>query len=338
MLQKLTQLIGVSGREKQVSDYIIGEVKEYADSITRDSMGNLIVLKTGKGENRKKIMLAAHMDEIGLCVVKIQDNGLLTVKKVGGVSPFTSFMNRVQFANGTVGCVACKEKIQDIKIDQLDKLYVDIGAKDKADAEKYVRVGDLAMFKGDFVPLAGRNVMSKAFDDRSACFILIEALKKLDKPYHDVYFVFTVQEEVGLFGSTVSAEGIQPDLGIAVDITGAFDIPGDEYGNPVLGGGAAIKINDASVICDEELTEQLIKCAIDHSILYQLDALPAGGTDAGAITKSNAGVKVLGISIPTRYGHSPNSIVNLDDLEACILLLINYLKLPLVIETMEIIK
>lgn len=338
MLQELTQLFGVSGREKKVSDYIINQIREYGDSIKRDSLGNLIVQKKGTGEHKKKIMLAAHMDEIGLCVVKIQDNGLLTVKRVGGVSPYCSFMNRVMFANGTVGCVACKEKIQDIKPDQLDKLYIDIGAKDKADAEKYIRVGDVAMFQGGYTPLAGRNVMAKAFDDRSACYILIEVLKKMEKPYHDVYFVFTVQEEVGLFGSCVSSEGISPDLGIAVDITGAFDIPGDEYGNPVLGGGAAIKINDASVICDEGLTEELIQCAVKNQIAYQLDALPAGGTDAGAITKSNDGVKVLGISIPTRYGHTPNSIVNLDDLDACISLIKEFLNLPLVIETEEIIK
>ncbi|WP_313129208.1 M42 family metallopeptidase [Anaerocolumna sp.] len=338
MLEELTKIWGVSGREKRVANYIIDQIVDYADEIKKDAMGNLIALKKGNGINKKKIMTAAHMDEIGLCVVKIMENGLLLVKNVGGVSPYISFMNRVQFANGVTGCVACKEKIQKVEPNEMNKLYIDIGAKDKAEAEQYIQVGDCAMFLGEYTKLLGNNVMSKAFDDRSACFIQIETMKRMKTPYHDVYFVFTVQEEVGLFGSTTSAEGIQPDLGIAIDITGAFDIPGDEFGNPVLGGGAAIKVNDASVICDEALTQDLIDCAKNNNINYQLDALPAGGTDAGAITKSNAGVKVLGISIPTRYGHSPNSIINLADVEACIQLLIEFVEMPLNIVTEEIIK
>ena len=338
MLDKLTSLWGVSGQEKQISEYIINQVKEYADSIIRDAMGNLIVLKKGNGENKKRIMTAAHMDEIGLCVVKILDNGLLKVKNVGGVSALCSFMNRVVFKNGIVGTVGCMEKIQDIKPNEINKLYVDIGAMTKEEAEQYVQVGDLAMFRGEYTPLIGKNVMAKAFDDRSACFIQIETLKRMKTPYHDIYFVFTVQEEVGLFGSTTSSEAINPDLGIAVDITGSFDVPGDEHGNPILGKGAAIKVNDNSVICDEELVKDMITCAKENGIAYQLDALMGGGTDAGAINKSNHGVKVLGISIPTRYGHTPNSIINLDDIESCIQLLTAYTERQVPIITEEIIK
>ena len=131
----------------------------------------------------------------------------------------------------------------------------------KEEAGKYVKPGDCAVFCGDYAELAGRNVMSKAFDDRIACYIQTEALKRIKNCYHDLYFVYTVQEEVGLFGSTTSAETVKPDLGIAVDITGSFDVPGDENGNPVLGKGAAIKINDSSVICDCEMTKGLIDCA-----------------------------------------------------------------------------
>lgn len=338
MLKELTQIWGISGQEKNVSDYIISQVKDYADSIRRDAMGNLIVVKKGSGTNKRRIMVAAHMDEIGICVVKIMDNGLLKIKKVGGVSAHIAYMNRVKFENGVVGTVGCFNKIQDIQPGELDKLYVDIGAVSKEEAEKYVQVGDCAMFKGDYEELAGRNVMAKAFDDRSACYIQIETLKRMKTPYHDVYFVFTVQEEVGLFGSTTSAEYVKPDLGIAIDITGSFDVPGDEHGNPVLGKGAAIKVNDASVICDKELVLDMINFAKESKIKYQLDALIAGGTDAGAINKSNSGVKVLGISIPTRYGHSPNSIINLDDVEACVTLLQKYVERPLNIETEEIIK
>lgn len=338
MLKELTQIWGVSGYETQVSDYIAHKVMDYADSVKRDAIGNLIVLKKGNGKDKKKIMIAAHMDEIGVNVVKINSDGMLRIKMLGGVSPFISFMNRVQFQGGAVGVVSCTEKIDTIKPGNLEKMYVDIGASSKEEAEKYVQVGEPAMFIGEYTELAGKNVMAKAFDDRSACYILIEALKKMQTPYHDLYFVFTVQEEVGLFGSTTSAEGVQPDLGIAVDITGAFDVPCDQYGNPVLGGGAAIKINDSSVICDPGLTKAMIDCAKEKKIAYQLDSLPAGGTDAGAINKSNAGVKALGISIATRYGHSPSSIINLDDVDACINLLSEFAVQALEIETEKIYK
>lgn len=338
MIRDYTQTWGVSGLEKKVSDLIISEVMDYADEITRDAMGNLIVLKRGNGKNRKRIMCAAHMDEIGLCVVKIMDNGLLKVKQVGGVSALCSFMNRVKFENGVIGTVGATSPIDTVKPKEIDKLYVDIGAMSKEEAEQYVKPGDCAVFCGDYVELTGRNVMSKAFDDRIACYIQTEALKRIHECYHDLYFVYTVQEEVGLFGSTTSAESIKPDLGIAIDITGSFDVPGDENGNPVLGKGAAIKINDSSVICDREMTEKLIQCAEKNQIPYQRDALVAGGTDAGAINKSGAGVKVMGISIPTRYGHTPNSIVNLDDVEACIRLMECYLSEEVNIVTQEKIK
>ena len=225
MLKELVELWGVSGYEKNISDYIVEQVKDYADEIVRDAIGNLIVLKKGNGENKKKIMVAAHMDEIGLCVVKITEEGFLKVKKVGGVSAHCSFMNRVIFRNGIVGTVAAYAKPEEFKSGDID-----IGAGSKEEAEQYVHVGDCAMFEGPYQELVGRNVMAKAFDDRSACHIQIEALKAMKTPYHDVYFVFTVQEEVGLFGATTSSERIQPDLGIAVDITGSFDVPGDEDG------------------------------------------------------------------------------------------------------------
>lgn len=338
MLKELTQLWGVSGYETNVSDYIAAKVMDYADEIRRDALGNLIVVKRGSGQNKKKIMIAAHLDEIGLCAVGITDKGLIKVKKMGGVSPYIAYMNRVQFRNGIIGVVACTERIQSIEPTDHEKLYVDIGAQTKAEAETSVQVGDPAMFLGEYVELPGRKVMSKAFDDRAGCHILVEALRQMGTPHHDVYFVFTIQEEVGLFGATTSAEGIRPDLGIAVDITGSFDIPGDQYGNAVMGGGAAIKMNDASVICDDKLTQDMIACAQNGGIPYQLDALANGGTDAGGINKSCAGVKAVGISIPTRYGHSPSSMVSLDDVESCIQLLARYVESPLEIVTEEIFK
>lgn len=338
MLKELTELWGVSGYEKGISDYIAEQVKDYADEIIRDAIGNLVVLKRGNGKDKKRIMAAAHMDEIGLCVVKITDEGFLKVKKVGGVSAHCSFMNRVVFRNGVVGTVAAYDKPDNFKTADIDKLYIDIGAASKEEAGRYVKIGDCAMFEGAYQELAGKNVMAKAFDDRCACYVQIETIKSMGTPYHDVYFVFTVQEEVGLFGATASSERVKPDLGIAIDITGSFDVPGDEHGNAVLGKGAAIKVSDACVICDEYMVGQMIECAKEHQIKYQLDVLAGGGTDAGAINKSNQGVKAAGISIPTRYGHSPNSIINLDDLQACIDLLKNYVERSLQIITEEVFK
>lgn len=317
MLKELTQLWGVSGIENNVSDYITEKIFPYVDEIKLDAVGNLITLKKGTGNSRKKIMLAAHSDEVGLCVVRIMENGLLKVKQVGGLSAFVLYMNRVQFANGTKGVIACSAKIEEIKDSDIRQLYVDIGVSSKEEAEKYVSVGDCAVIAGEFEELCNGRILSKAIDNRIGCYILLDVLEKMKSPYHDIYFTFTVQEEVGLRGATVLAERIQPDVGIAIDITRAFDLPGEDYGTPILGGGVAIKVSDGIVICDNGLTNELRKIAEEHELSYQMDPLYAGGTDIGAIMKSGYGVKTLGLSIPTRYGHTPHNIIDMKDVEAC---------------------
>ena len=338
MLRELTQIWGVSGSEGRVAEYLAGQCAGYADEAKIDAIGNLILLKRGNGSNRRKIMCAAHMDEIGVCAAAVTEEGFIKVKKMGGVSPIVSYMGRVRFKNGTVGTLASEEKLADGKLPQLEDLYVDIGASGREEALRHVEIGEPAAFVGDYAELLGRNVMSKAFDDRSACYIMAKALQNMGTPYHDVYFVFTVQEEVGLRGATVAAESIRPDLGIAIDITGAFDVPADRLGNAKNGGGAAIKVNDASVLCDEEMVGAMVECARKNNIRYQMDVLANGGTDAGAINRSGGGVKTVGISIPTRYGHTMNSIINLDDVEACVQLLTHYVEEPLDIRTETIIR
>lgn len=332
LLEQLTQTFGVSGYETQVAELVIKEVLPFADAVTKDAVGNIIALKKGTGGN-KKIMCSAHMDEIGFSVISVDEKGLLKLKKMGGISAHNSFMNRIVFENGVKGTIGSYLKPNDLKEADVTKLYADIGAKDKEDALKMVSIGDVASYSGKYEKLANNRVMSKALDDRIGCYIQIEALKRLEKPYHDIYFVFSVQEEVGLIGATTAAERIKPDLGIAIDITGSFDIPNDTDGYAVIGGGAAIKINDSSVICDKALVNKMINCAEKNKIKYQRDALNAGGTDAGAINKSYMGVKALGISIPTRYGHSPNSIVSLSDTEDCIALLKEFLQEEISFET-----
>jgi putative aminopeptidase FrvX len=335
LLEELTQVFGVSGFEKRVAEIVISNVKDYVDELTVDAIGNVIAVKKGSGPNKKKIMVSAHMDEIGFAVLGITDKGFVKIKKVGGISAHVSFMNRIKFKNGAMGTISSFEKMDKVGAGEVDKLYVDICAVSKEDALKYVSIGEPASYLGEYKELNNNCVTAKALDDRIGCYILIEALKKMSNPYNDIYFVFSVQEEVGLIGATVAAEGINPDLGIAVDITGSFDVPTDLEGNAVFGGGAAIKVMDSAVICDEELVQDMIKCAEQNSIKYQLDVLAGGGTEAGAINRSNKGVKALGISIPTRYGHSPNGIVNMEDVNACVNLLWKFTEKELKFDTIK---
>lgn len=322
LLKELTQAFGVSGYEKEVRELIKESVKRYADEVTTDAIGNLIVFKKGKASNKKKIMLAAHMDEIGLQVTKIEENGQIKVKMLGFLWLSTTYMSRVRFKNGLMGIVA--GKVEDLKND-FTKLYIDIGAKSKEEALKYVKLGDVASYIGEYIELKNENIAAKALDDRVGCYIMIETLKRTAEPHNDVYFVFTVQEELGCRGAKVSAERIKPDLGIAVDITPAHDYPCDLEGSNALGAGAGIKISDPSVICDEYLVEEMVKCCEENNIKYQYDVIDKGGTDAGPINQSNFGVRASGITIATRYPHGPNSMINMADVEASIELLSKYI-------------
>ncbi len=323
VLKKLTEAFGVSGYEKEIREVINEIVKGYGDEITVDALGNLIVHKKGYGENKKKIMVSAHMDEIGFQVVKVEDKGLIKVRGLGGIPVTATIMNRIKFRNGTIGIVSNSVKIEDVKND-IKKLYIDIGAQSKEEALKFVKVGDVASYVGEYVELKDDNVTAKAMDDRIGCYIMVEALKKIENPYNDLYFVFTVQEEVGLRGATVAAERINPDVGIALDVTVANDFPNAPEVSSTLGGGTAIKVSDGSVICNEYLVEEMVKCCEENDIKYQLDVIDGGGTDAGAINRSNFGVRSTGISVATRYVHGPNCFVNMKDTEASIDLLSKY--------------
>lgn len=324
-LRKLTQAIGVSGYERKMGQLILDDIKPYADETYVDALGNVIAFKKGIGANKKVIMASSHMDEIGFSVTCITDKGFIKVRPLGGHSAFTAYMNRIRFKNGVVGLIGCSDKIDAIKAGDINKLYVDIGCSSKEEAEKLVKVGDYACFEGEYEELPGNRVSSKALDDRIGCYVAMECLRRMDTPYNDVYFVFSVQEELGLRGARVASNRINPEIGIALDVTPAFDTPDSAgKGNGALGKGASIKVMDNSVICDEYLVEEMVKCAEENNIKYHLDVLPAGGTDGGAMNQSNDGVKVAGISIPERYCHCPYGIVDMNDVEACIALLEKY--------------
>ncbi len=313
-LKKLTQIYGVSGCEDRIRDVIKSEIGSYCDEIDIDALGNLIAHKKGNG---KKIMLAAHIDEIGVIATFIDDNGFIRFSAVGGLMINELIRERVVFKNGTVGVIGADDEEAFKKDAKIDKLYIDIGAKDKKDAQSKVSIGDSAAFMGEFIETEER-VISKALDNRAGCYILTEAIKNIKDNENDLYFVFTTQEEVGLRGAKVSAYSIDPEIAIAIDVTDTFDTPGDKKQPVSLGKGAAIKVMDRSVLCNAQVRCTLIDTAKKNNIPYQLEIMADGGTDAGAIHLSRSGVKTGGISLPVRYIHSPSEMADKNDIKACI--------------------
>lgn len=324
LLEKLTQAYGVSGNEKEIAAIIKKEAAAYADEFIEAGLGSVIALKKGSSKNPKKIMPVAHMDEIGFCVTTVTDAGMLKIRPVGGIPVMLTYGQRVRFKNGVVGVIYATCAVDDIK-NNIEKLYIDIGAKDKEDAQKLVNVGDFACYDAPYTEMANGRVATKALDNRIGCYILLECMRKYQNPVHDVYYVFSSQEEVGLRGAKTAAQAINPDEGISVDIGGCYDTPESSgKGNPVLGGGAAVKVIDNSVICDEGIIEKMKTVAAANNITIQMEVLSAGGTDAGAINQINEGKPCGGISIPTRYGHGPISMVDMFDVDCCVDLLGKY--------------
>jgi len=327
LLEELSQAWGVSGHEKQVRDIIKREVISYADEIFTDPIGNLIVLKKGKDSpNKKKIMLAAHMDEIGYQVTKVDNDGKIKVCEVGWTWTSSIYNDKVIFRNGTIGVVGCEGPVEEAKRDAT-KLYIDIGCTTKEDAEKYVKIGDYAGFIGKFYELKNGRITSKSFDNRAGCYVLIEALKrnKGDGP-NDVYYVFTVQEEVGCRGAVVTAERIKPDIGISIDVTPDHFYPSDLHGANAVGDGIGVKLGDPSAMLDEYLVDEMLACCEENNIKYQRDVMDRGGTDASSMNMSYYGVKVCGISIVDRFPHSQSSVISRDDVNGAIDLADKYTK------------
>lgn len=317
LIRRLAPLYGPSGREDQVRDHVIELVKPLADELRVDAMGNVIALRRGKGgDGARRVMISAHMDEIGLMVTHIDDDGFLRFAPIGGVGPLTPLGQQVVFEDGTIGSVGVEE-VKSPKDVQLEKLFIDIGAVDKADAEKRVRIGSAATYMRD-VARSGSRLIGKALDDRVGCAVIIETMHQLQDPppLHDVYFVFSVQEEVGMRGAGPAAYAIEPDVGIAVDVTLAGDTPKAMRLNMKLGSGTAIKVQDSSLITHGGLRRLLVECAAEEQIPYQMEVLPFGGTDAGAIHLTKSGVPSGVLSVPTRYLHTPAEMVDLGDVAA----------------------
>ena len=313
ILEKMTQINSPSGNETEIRSFITEEIKQYCDEIYSDVMGNLIAHKKGGG---KRIMFAAHMDEIGIIATAIDEKGFIRFSSVGGLNLRNLVNLRVRFANGTEGVIGAQEEAFKDK-PSLDKLYIDIGEDNKKETEKKVSIGDTASFVGGFVK-CGDKVVSKALDNRAGCAVLMAALSEIKESANDLYFVFTTQEEVGLRGAKTAAFDIQPDIAVAVDVTDTGDTPDAPTMAVELGKGAAIKVMDRSVMCDADVRIKMIETAKKNKIPYQLEIMTDGGTDAGAIHLTRAGVKTGGISVPTRYIHSPSEMASVSDIENCV--------------------
>lgn len=315
LLKKLTQTDGVSGEEAAIRELIQQEISAYVDEVTTDALGNLACHKKGTG---KKLLFAAHMDEIGIIVTYIGKQGYLRFGAVGGVVVKELPHRRVRFSNGKIGIIGIEgEEEAFYKKPTLQKLYIDLGYGSQEAAQAEVAVGDTAVFTGSFEQ-DGTVVISKALDDRAGCWILLETAKQLKETKNDLYFVFTVQEEVGLRGAKTAAFGILPDAAIAIDVTDTGDTPGAPAMAVRLGGGAAVKVMDRSILCDSGVRTKMIETAKKNNIPYQLEIMTDGGTDAGAIHVTRSGIKTGGISLATRYVHSPSEMADTNDLKACV--------------------
>ena len=325
LTQKLVEVYGPSGFEDKIRDLIEEEVRPYADEVRIDPMGNLIVRKKGDGSGLK-VMIAAHMDEIGLMVTHITEKGFLRFTNIGGVYPHTLMGNRVQFADGTIGVIYSERLENREKVHSLEKHYIDVGASGRDDSP--VEVGDAAGFLRPFLA-QGDFLTAKSMDDRIGCVVGIEALQRMDSTPHDIYFVFSVQEEVGTRGAQAAANAIEPDVGIALDVTGTGDTP---EGIPMaveLGAGPAIKVKDRGMIAHGGLVRLMKQRAQEAEIPYQMEVLEAGSTDARSIQIAGPGSAAGTISIPCRYVHSQSETVNAEDVENSIRLLVEILSKPI---------
>jgi len=330
LIEKLIRTPGPSGYETQIREVVRSEVEPFADEVTVDALGNLIARKKPTqeipaGGGGQKIMLAGHIDEIGVIATHIDDNGFVRFSNLGGVFPRYIPGGRVRFLDGTLGVIGTEKLSDAYKVPALSKMFIDVGAESQKDCP--IRVGDVAVFERPFSDL-GNRLVSKAMDDRIAVAVMIQILQKIKQTPHDLYFVFTVQEEVGVRGATTAAFHIDPDLGLAVDVTMTGDTPKGVKMDVALGKGPAVKVKDSGMLADPRVVDWMVNWAQKEKIPYQLEILEGGTTDARAIQLARAGVPAGCLSIPCRYVHSPSEMVDLGDVENAVKLLLALLNKP----------
>lgn len=327
LIKKLVEAYGPSGCEGQVRDLIRAEIRNLPDYITVDPLGNLIAVVKKKSRSGKKVMLSAHMDEIGVIVSHIDERGYARFQNIGGVRPLHCVGSRVRFADGKIGVIGVDEqRDDDAKIPALSDLFIDVGAMSRDDCP--VKVGDAAGFYRPMEEI-GHRLIAKSMDDRIGVAILIETLRSLKSTPHEVAFVFSVQEEVGSRGAGTAAFGLDSEIGIAVDVTRTGDTPNGLKMAVELGGGAAIKVRDSGMLADPRVKDLLVQRAQEARIKTQLEILERGSTDAAAMQIARGGLPAGCVSIPTRYIHSPSEMADFRDVQACVNLLLATLQKPI---------
>jgi len=327
LLKTLTETFGPSGHEDEVRKVILKEVKPLADEVRVDALGNLIVLKKAakNSKNPKRIMLAAHMDEIGVIASHIDKNGFVRFSNVGGTFGRYTLGARVRFLNGVSGVVGYDRLEQVDTILPINKMYIDVGASSKDNCP--VKIGDFAAFDRTYMEM-GDRLVAKSMDNRSGVLVLIETLRGIKSTPNDLYFVFTSQEEVGVRGAGAAAFGIDPDIGLAVDVTATGDTPASLKMVMELGKGPCVKFRDPGMLSDPRVVDWMIKTAEKARIPYQREVLLIGGTDAREIQITRSGVMAGVLSVPCRYVHSASEMVDYNDLKNSVKLLTVMLSKP----------
>ena len=328
LLKNICETPGAPGFENGVRNLVLKEIENCVDDINIDNMGNVIALKKGKDET-KSVMIAAHMDEIGFIVTHINDKGFLKFHPLGGFDPKTLTSQRVivHGKKNLVGVMGSKPihvmtTEEKNRVPKIKDYYIDLGLE-KSEVDKIVKVGDPVTRERGLIEM-GDCINCKSLDNRISVFVLIEALKKIKTPDFNTYAVFTVQEEVGIRGAQVATQKIKPDFGFGLDTTIAYDVPGAAEHEKItsLGKGVAIKIMDASAICDTRMVQFMRKTANAHNIQWQNEILTAGGTDTASIQRMTPGGSIAGaFSIPTRHIHQVIEMVHKKDVQNCIDLL-----------------
>lgn len=321
-LKTLCEIDGISGREDAVAEEIQRQISPYCDCY-RDPLGNLIAKKQGKQRGKYRLMISAHMDEVGLIVTDITSEGMLRFAAVGGVDPRVLIGRRVRIAERVFGLIGTKAvHLQTAEEREtavpIDKLYIDIGATAQAEAEKTVKRGDAVCFDTPFFAFGDGFLKGKAIDDRFGCWLMIELIRS-ELPY-DTTFLFSTQEEIGLRGGKVGAYAINPDFAFVCEATTAADVAGVSGEKKVcsLGKGAVVGFMDQRTVYDRALYQLAFSVAEEKGIPCQTKTMVAGGNDSGAIHTARGGVRTLAVSIPCRYLHSPSCVIKESDAEACL--------------------
>lgn len=329
MLKKLAEAFGPSGCESEVQNIIKDFMTDFCDEMYTDNMGNLICHKFGKKVDGKSIMLSAHTDEVGFIITYITEDGYLKFSTVGGIDPKVLVSKKILVGknkiSGVIGSVPPHHRKDSDNI-KISDLYIDIGATSREDALKYVSKGDYACFDSEYVEFGNNLVKCKALDDRVGCYIMIKtAQMRLDA---DIYYTFTVQEEVGCRGSKITAKKINPAFAIVIEGTTCSDVPGtDEYGfSTKLGKGPALSMRDGGAYADVELTENIYKTALNKNIKCQYKRTTLGGNDASSIQVTAFGNKVAAVSVPCRYIHSQSNVASVDDINNAVLLIKEFIE------------